>query len=124
MYRPAKITFRTIVITVTAALLILLTTLFVLFQARHLLLGPRLTIDDSLTEVVNTPQIELRGSARNISRLWLNDRQIFTNPAGNFSEVVVLENGYTTVTLRAEDRYGRNTTIEKSLVYTPASRLP
>ena len=34
-----------------------------------------------------------------------------------FSEAVVLENGYTVVTLRAEDRYGRSRIIEKSFVY-------
>jgi hypothetical protein len=118
------VSFRTIVLTAIASVLIVLTVLFVLFQARHLLLGPQLMVTSSPAAVVNTPQITLAGSARNISRLWLNDRQIFTDPSGNFAETVVLENGYTIVTLRAEDRYGRSELVEQSYVYTPASLLP
>ena len=41
--------------------------------------------------------------------ITLNGRQIFTDKNGNFKEALVLENGYTVATLRAEDRYGRVT---------------
>lgn len=116
-----NVSFRTLVLTLVSTLMILLAVLFVLFQARHLLLGPQLSITEEPNRVVNTPQVTLAGTARNISRLWLNDRQIFTDPSGHFAEAVVLENGYTVVTLRAEDRYGRSKIIEKSFIYTPAS---
>ena len=73
-------------------------------------------------EVLNNErQITLTGKAANISRLWLNDRPIYTDAQGNFKEAFILENGYTISTIRAEDRYGRETTIRRTFVYIPAS---
>ena len=69
----------------------------------------------------NSRQITLTGSASNISRLWLNGRPIFTDRNGQFTAAVILENGYTVTTLKAEDRYGRTTLITRPFVYVPAS---
>lgn len=95
--------------------------MYVLFQARFLIGGPQIVLSKELPITQNERQIFLSGGAHNISRLWLNDRPIFTDIKGNFNEALVLENGYTVATLRAEDRYGRETTITRNFVYTPAS---
>lgn len=94
---------------------------YVIFQARFLITGPQLEMVAADSQVVNQRQITLAGSAFNISRLWLNDRPIFTDAQGHFSEALVLENGYTITTVRAEDRYGRETTVQRTYVYVPAS---
>jgi len=94
---------------------------YVVFQARFLILGPQLQLTQEPRQLVNERQITLAGAAFNISRLWLNDRQIYTDAQGNFKEALVLENGYTIATVRAEDRYGRETTIRRTYVYLPAS---
>lgn len=95
--------------------------LYIVFQARFLITGPQIVFTTEPGPVHNERVIYLEGTAFNISRLWLNDRQIFTDASGHFNEALVLENGYTRSTLRAEDRYGRVTTLERSFVYTPAS---
>jgi hypothetical protein len=94
---------------------------FVLFQARFLIAGPQITLKESPTSPGNERQVHLKGTAYNISRLWLNDRPIFTDAQGNFDEAIVLENGYTIATLRAEDRYGRTTNVTREMVYVPAT---
>jgi hypothetical protein len=94
---------------------------YALFQARFLIIGPQITLTAEPTLQQNERRIFLEGTAYNISRLWLNDRQIFTDAQGNFREALILENGYTISTLRAEDRYGRTTTLTRSYVYAPAS---
>lgn len=94
---------------------------YVLFQARFLIVGPQIALMDEPNIQQNDRRIFLEGTAYNISRLWLNDRQIFTDAQGNFREALILENGYTISTLRAEDRYGRSTILTRSYVYTPAS---
>ena len=94
---------------------------FVMFQARFLITGPRIVLDDLPDGPYNTQQITISGDAYNISRLWLNDRPIYTDAKGRFEEALVLENGYTVATLRAEDRYGRTTRVSTPLVYIPAS---
>lgn len=103
------------------AIVTLLTVGFVVYQARFLITGPRIVLRDLPEGPQNSRQVTIVGDAYNISRLWLNDRPIYTDAAGRFEEVVVLENGYTVATLRAQDRYGRTTKVSAPLVYVPAS---
>lgn len=113
--------FRTVVkfAAIAAGLLIIIG--YVIFQARFLIMGPQILLTQAPTLIHNDRQVFLTGSTFNISRLWLNDRQIYTDAHGHFKEALILENGYTVATLRAEDRYGRVTTVERPFVYTPSS---
>lgn len=115
------IPFRTIIKLSVVAVSLLFVLVYVLFQARFLISGPQIALIGEYPFRYNERQVEIEGTAFNISRLWLNDRPIFTNAQGSFKEVVVLENGYTVITFRAEDRYGRETTETVSFVFTPAS---
>lgn len=119
----ADYSFRTLVKYWLIALLAIVMISFVVFQARFLIMGPQITLSDSHYGPQNERQIQLKGVAHNIARLWLNDRPIYTDAMGNFDEALVLENGYTIATLRAEDRYGRSTTLSRELVYVPASLI-
>jgi hypothetical protein len=116
-----KIEFRSILVFLGSCLLLGLITTYVLFQARFLIAGPQIVLQREPNIVHNERTIYLEGVAYNITHLWLNDRQIFTDEAGHFKEALVLENGYTRATLRAKDRYGRETRVERPFVYTPKS---
>lgn len=94
---------------------------YVIFQARFLITGPQIVLEQEPDTKSNERVINLKGSAFNITHLWLNDRPIFTDENGDFEEALVLENGYTIATLRAKDRYGRETQVVRSYFYTPAS---
>lgn len=113
--------FRTLVKYWLIAIITLLMVFFILFQARFLVTGPKIVLTEVPEGPQNERQIIIAGTAYNISRLWLNDRPIYTDAEGNFKEALVLENGYTIATLRAEDRYGRTTVVSRQLVYVPAS---
>lgn len=117
----SDLSFRSIVRLSFLALFLLFVLGYVIFQARYMIVGPRITLTETPPSVSNERQVTLGGTAFNITRLWLNDRPIYTDPDGNFKEAFVLENGYTIATLRAEDRYGRETIITRSFVYLPAS---
>lgn len=86
-----------------------------------MILGPHITLEPTHPGRHNQPTVTLTGVTNNISRLWLNDRPIFTDRDGRYTEALVLENGYTIATLTAEDRYGRRTEITREFVYTPAT---
>lgn len=94
---------------------------YVMFQARFLITGPEIILDFEPPTHQNERVVSLEGQAFNITHLWLNDRPIYTDENGHFKEALVLENGYTITTLRAKDRYGRETRVVRSFVYTPAS---
>ncbi len=91
-----------------------------LFQARFLIAGPTITLDESVVASYTEPVARLTGTAQNVTSLTLNDRPIFVNEEGVFDELLVLEHGYTIMTLKAYDRYGRSVEIVRSLTYTPA----
>lgn len=93
---------------------------YTLFQARFLIVGPRVAFENEATSVQTERVVTLQGVAENIVKLTLNGRQIYTDKSGYFTEALVLENGYTIATLKAHDRYGRTETYTKQFVYTPA----
>jgi hypothetical protein len=113
--------FRNAVKFTAMAMGLLLVLGYIVFQARYLIIGPQIVLSNKHSFLSNERQILLSGNAYNISRLWLNDRPIYTDVEGSFKETLVLENGYTIATLRAEDRYGRETKVSQSFVYIPAS---
>ncbi len=98
--------------------LVLLFTGYSLFQARFLIKGPGIELFTEAHVVQDSRIVTLEGRADNIAGMTLNGRAIYTDESGYFKETVVLENGYTVTTLRAQDRYGRTTTKTRSFVYT------
>jgi hypothetical protein len=89
------------------------------FQARNLIHGPSIILSKEFETVQTERSIRIEGNARNVAALRLNGREIHTDERGNFSETLVLENGYTIMTLEAVDRYGRDTTLERTYIYEP-----
>lgn len=106
----------------TLALLVLVS-LYVLYQGRLILTGPEITLIDPPPIVQHDRVVDLSGRAQNITKITLNGREIYTDENGYFKEAVVLENGYTIATLEATDRYGRMTSVVTPFVFTPMSRL-
>jgi hypothetical protein len=118
---PEPIPFRTVVKFAILSMGLMFMIIYIAFQARHLIIGPQISLVDEPALRQNQRQIFLSGDAYNISHLWLNDRPIYTDAQGYFKEALILENGYTVATLRAEDRYGRETKVTKEFVYSPSS---
>lgn len=112
-----RFTFRTLLIYGFIAVCILAFLIYVIFQARFLLAGPQIFMTSAPT-ASDERLIMLEGQAKNIIRMTLNGRQIYTDKNGYFKEALVLENGYTVATLQAEDRYGRITHHTQEFVFT------
>lgn len=81
---------------------------YVLYQARYLILGPGLIVKSHADgAVATTSVITLSGTARNAAWLSLNERQIFTDEEGVWSEKLIVGEGVSIMTLRVRDRFGR-----------------
>lgn len=96
---------------------------YALFQARFILAGPQITFTNQPATIQTERLITLEGTAKNIVRLTLNGRQIYTDKDGYFKEALVLENGYTVATLQAHDRYKHERSYTQEFVYTPSLTL-
>lgn len=102
------------------ASLLLLLVWYVHFQARNFLNGPSITLEDGNSIVHTEQRLALTGTAQNIVKLTLNGKEIHTNEEGVFTHTLILEQGYTIMTLVAQDRFGREAFIKKEYVYKPS----
>lgn len=93
------------------------------WQARYLIIGPEVALVDGLQTVQNERVVTIAGEAKNVTALYLNGRAITTDQSGVFSESIVLENGYSTVSIDAVDRYGRQVHLERPIVYSERTDL-
>ena len=92
-------------------LLLLVGVIFIaycLFQARFLILGPQVWIETPQDgEVVYESTVVIVGSARNTAWISLNDRQIFTDTEGRWSEKLIVAQGLSIMKVQVRDRFGR-----------------
>lgn len=94
---------------------------YMIFQARNLINGPSITLLEEPVQLQHERTIALHGTSQNVTKLTLNGKPIFTDESGAFSHTLILENGYTIMTMHAEDRYGRTTTLTREFVYVPTT---
>ena len=89
-----------------------------LFQSQKIIKGPSITLSSLKDgEVVKQSDVDITGVAKNISAISLNDRPIFIDESGNFSEKLMLYPGYNIIKLRAEDKFGSSVEKDVALVY-------
>ncbi|MBX4206520.1 hypothetical protein KW784_01915 [Candidatus Parcubacteria bacterium] len=81
---------------------------YILFQARFLILGPRVWIDIPADgAVLSEPVATVSGRAENVAWITLNGTQIYTDQQGLWSEKLPLAEGPSIMTVRVRDRFGR-----------------
>ena len=98
-------------------ILIFLFAVYGLIKAENFLLGPKIAINTPGDgQVFTASDIEINGQANNISLLYLNGRQIFTDKDGNFKEIILLARGYNIVELKAKDKFNREIRELRELV--------
>lgn len=115
----SSITLGTCIKTLSIVGLIAGVAFYVQFQARNLLTGPTIHLNETQETVHHTRTLQLTGNAQNIVKLTLNGKEIHTNGNGEFMETLILEKGYTITTLEAKDRFGRTKTLTQAYVYVP-----
>lgn len=106
--------------------LIVLILAYSAYQTRNLIRGPIIVVEQPLDgSVFQQPEITLAGQTKNIAKLYLNDRKIFTDEQGHFQESLLIADGYSILKLQATDRFGRtiNKTIRVSLIATSSSQI-
>jgi|SRR3989344_1701736 len=78
-----------------------------LYQGRFLILGPQIWVDSIRDgETVEGSVVTVAGRAKNVAWLTLNDRQIFTDEEGHWSEKLVVSKGASFISVKAKDRFG------------------
>lgn len=103
-------TARIVVLSVLGAIILL----YSAFQSYKIIEGPIIDIYTPQNGATyNQTLIEITGRAKNVAYINLNDRQMFTDKDGYFSEKFLLSPGYNIIKLDAKDKFGKST--EKKL---------
>jgi hypothetical protein len=85
--------------------------LFVLyagFETVKLFLGPSLIVDSPKDlATISDPLITVSGTVKRVSYITINDRQIFADTEGKFSDKLLLQSGYNIIEVEVKDRFGK-----------------
>lgn len=97
------------IIRVTVAIVLLAGIVgYALYESENLLRGPIIVIENPVNGATsNTSVVDIKGMAKNIVRISLNDRNISVDESGVFQEKYALFNGRNIIKVSAEDRFGR-----------------
>lgn len=96
---------------------ILIFAIYTFIKAENFLLGPTIIIDTPENgQTFSASDVTIRGWAKNISLLYLNGRQIFTDKDGSFKESLLLARGYNIIELEAKDKFNRNVKEKREIV--------
>lgn len=81
-----------------------------LLKSRQFLSGPEIVIFEPQNgQTVSNSYSTIKGQAKNISALFINDRQVIVDEKGNFSENLMLAFGYNIIEVKAKDKFDRET---------------
>jgi hypothetical protein len=95
-----------------------------LYEFHNVIIGPVINIyEPSDGATIENPIVEVKGQAKNVSEISLNDRQITVDEAGNFADKVVLSPGFNVIKLSVSDKFGRRTEKQLELVLTQHESL-
>ena len=88
------------------------------YEIQRIVFGPRIDVTSPINgSLVSNSLTEITGVAKNINNISLNDRKIFIDEQGNFKEEVLLSYGYNAITIKASDKFGRNTEKIIEVIY-------
>ena len=88
------------------------------YQSRNLFMGPVITVNEPGNGSTSLEQtVKISGTAKNIQKISLDDRPIYIDEAGNFSEKLLLSEGYNIIKVSASDKFGKKTEKIIELVY-------
>jgi hypothetical protein len=103
---------------VVASVAVLLLIVYGVFNARKLIEGPQIEVFEPTNGVeMRSNPISIKGVAKNITFLSLNEKPIAIDTAGIFEEKLLLSPGYNTIRIYAKDRFKQDTVKEIKIYY-------
>ena len=95
---------------------------YALYESRILWRGPIIIIEKPISGATSFASVaDIKGLAKNIVRISLNDRNISVDESGVFQEKFALFGGRNIIKVSAEDRFGRQTESLIEILYVEPS---
>ncbi len=89
------------------------------FEMKSALFGVRIKLENASETVarVSDPLFPLSGLVAHAETFTINGRMVPIDQEGRFSDDIVLAEGYNKIELAARDRFGKEDTVELSVVF-------
>lgn len=91
---------------------------YAFYEARGLLLGPKISVSSQILEVRET-YVRITGKAERIAKLAMNGKEIPVTQDGAFDQPYLLAPGLNRILFDATDKYGRTSQEVVAIIYTP-----
>lgn len=101
---------------ITASVVLLLIIGYLLFQYRYHFIGPPLTIDSPQTNATTTQDVIISGKTDSNATVLVNNEEVSLNSDGEFRKQLTFFPGKTTITIKAKNRYGKETIEQRDIV--------
>ncbi|OGK14529.1 hypothetical protein A2862_01745 [Candidatus Roizmanbacteria bacterium RIFCSPHIGHO2_01_FULL_38_41] len=95
-----------------------------LFNARNLIIGPTIEIFSPTKDIETKDNtINVKGRAKNITFISLNERPIFVDVDGLFEEKLLLSPGSNIIEIKARDRFKKETEKIINIYYKQSAAI-
>lgn len=82
--------------------------------------GPIIALESPLNgSSITNPLAEIKGSAKNVSAVYVNGKKVFIDEEGRIAEKLLLTEGYNIIRVKAEDRFNREVEKKLEVIYRP-----
>lgn len=89
---------------------------YLFFQYRAAFLPPSLTITSPKAQSITSKEITVSGNADKNATVYVNNQPVSLNDKGEFSKKLTLFPGNATISVKAENRFGKQTVVQRSIV--------
>lgn len=89
---------------------------YLFFQYRAAFLPPSLTITSPEAETTTSKEITVSGKADSNATVYVNNQPVTVGSNGEFSKRLILFPGNVTISVRAENRFGKETVVQRSIL--------
>ena len=111
-------TIKTVLRGIPIVLMVLVVFGYSYFRAQDYLNGPQITVlAPQNGQTTYDPLLTIRGQTKNIADITLNDRKIFTDKKGVFTEEILLHSGYNIIIVEAADKFNKRVKKRIEIVY-------
>ncbi len=115
-----QITLKKVLSTASIVLIVGIIAFYAYYQSRAIIAGPQIFITEPQHGATATSSLLIiRGVAIHTTEITLQGRPIFIDLQGNFSEELLLADGYNIIELTAKDTQGRQVKKVLELTYHP-----
>lgn len=96
-----------------------------IFNARNLIIGPTIEVFSPIKDIETTKNvIDIKGKAKNIAFISLNEKPIFVDKEGLFEEKLLLSPGSNIIEIKARDRFKKEILKTIKVYYKQSTTTP